>query len=97
VYALVRKRFRKFGRLGDYLTGLACMYAYLLAFGIPLAVFTREEMLRDPVGWLIMAVLGTVFGLAIGHSWFERSTIPRPRPPNKRMQLADASMLRNVR
>jgi hypothetical protein len=70
VYALVRKRFRKFGRVGDYLTGLACMYAYLLAFGIPLAVFTREKMLRDPVGWLIMAVLGTVFGLAIGHSWF---------------------------
>jgi hypothetical protein len=33
----------------------------------------------------------------LGTVGFERSTIPRPRPPNKRMQLADASMLRNVR
>src|ERR1051325_6352323 len=75
-YALVRARFRKWGRIGDYLTGLACMYAYLLAFGIPLAVFTREEMLRQPVGWLIMAIVGTVFGLVIGHSWF-RDESPR--------------------
>ena len=69
-YTLVRDRFRKFGRVGDYLTGLTCVYAYLLAFGIPLAVFTREEMFREPVGWIIMIIIGAVFGLIIGHSWF---------------------------
>ena len=69
-YVLVRDRFRKFGRVGDYLTGLTCVYAYLLAFGIPLAVFTREEMFREPVGWIIMVIIGAIFGLIIGHSWF---------------------------
>ena len=69
-YSLVRERFRRFGRAGDYLTGIVCAYAYLLAFGIPIAIFTREEILTDPVGWLIFVVIGTVFGLIIGHSWF---------------------------
>jgi transcriptional regulator with XRE-family HTH domain len=75
-YGLVRARFRRFGRLGDYLTGLVCAYAYLLAFGIPLALFTGEEMFRDPVGWVIMVILGAVFGVVIGHLWF-RETGPR--------------------
>jgi transcriptional regulator with XRE-family HTH domain len=69
-YGLVRDRFRSLGRAGDYLTGVACAYAYLLAFGIPLAVFTSEKMFRQPAGWIAMAVLGTVFGLIIGHTWF---------------------------
>ncbi|HVH11376.1 MAG TPA: hypothetical protein VM736_16390 [Gemmatimonadales bacterium] len=69
-YALVRERVRRLGRVGDYLTGLTCAYAYFLAFGIPLALFTREEMFRQPVGWVIWVFVATALGLVIGHSWF---------------------------
>ena len=69
-YYLVRDRFRRFGRMGDYLTGIACVYAYLLAFGIPLALFTDEEMFQSVAGWLVLLVVGAIFGLVIGRSWF---------------------------
>ena len=69
-FYLVRDRFRRFGRLGDYLTGIACTYAYLAAFGIPAALFTDEEMFRSGLGWAILLLLGAVFGVIIGHSWF---------------------------
>ena len=75
-YGFVRDKCRKFGRIGDYLTGIVCMYAYLIAFVIPLSLFTEEEMFRTTSGWVIMAIVGTVFGLLIGHTWFRETTTP---------------------
>jgi len=77
-YALVRSPLRRYGRLGDYLTGLACAYSYVLAFGLPIAWLTREPMLQRPEGWLILAAAATVFGLIIGHSWFREASPPSP-------------------
>lgn len=71
VYGVTRPRTLRFGRLGDYLTGLACSFAYLLAFAVPMALFTDEEMLRHVSGWVIFAVLGIVFGIVLGHSLFK--------------------------
>lgn len=73
VYALVHEPFRRFGRPGDYLTGLAVMYAYVLALGLPLGIFNLDPLFRTVGGWVVLAFLGTVFGLVIGHSWFRGS------------------------
>ncbi len=75
VYALVREPFRRFGRPGDYLTGLAVMYGYALALGLPLAIFNLDPMFRTVSGWVVLAFLGTVFGLVIGRSWFRGSAV----------------------
>jgi transcriptional regulator with XRE-family HTH domain len=72
VYAVVREPFRRFGRPGDYLTGLAVMYAYVLALGLPLAIFNLDPQFRTIGGWVVLAFLGTVFGLLIGR-WFHGS------------------------
>jgi len=70
-YTIVRPRVRQFGRPGDYLTGLACAYAFLLAFGLPLALFTDDRTLRDPFGWGMFFIIATIAGLFIGRSWFK--------------------------
>jgi len=74
-YTLIRAPSRRLGRAGDYVTGIVCAYAYLLAFGIPAALFTTEEMFRSAVGWIALLFVGTVLGLAIGHSWFRTSVL----------------------
>jgi hypothetical protein len=76
-YTLVRPRVRHLGRPGDYLTGLACAYAFLLAFGLPVALFTDDRTLQGPLGWGMFFVFATIVGLAIGRSWFKSdSTTP---------------------
>jgi hypothetical protein len=70
VYHLVRGPFRRFGRTGDYLTGIAIMYGYMLSILVPLSLWSDEAMLRTPLGWGIMLALSTFFGVVIGHSWF---------------------------
>jgi hypothetical protein len=69
-YTLVRPWSRRFGRPGDYLTGLACVYAYVLAIAIPEALFDHSASFRDPAAWIIVVILSTGFGLLIGRSWF---------------------------
>ena len=71
-YALVKKPAGHLGKAGPYVIGVVCMYAYLLALGVPLILFTNDDTFRTPTGWLIGAIIGTVFGLFIGHSWFRR-------------------------
>lgn len=77
-YHTVREPFRRFGRAGAYLTGVAVAAAYLLAFAIPELFLSDEPMLADPAGWLIGGVLAAVFGLMIGHWWFRDAFAPRP-------------------
>ena len=69
-YHLVRARLKRFGRAGNYLTGIAVAYAYLLAFALPAAFLGVEATLREPAGWVILAIMGAVFGLFMGHWWF---------------------------
>ena len=69
-YGLVRPRTRRFGRGGDYLTGIACVYAYMLAFLVPLALLGVEPLLYTRMGAGVFVLLGTVFGLVVGHFWF---------------------------
>lgn len=69
-YTAVRAPLRRFGRGGDYLTGIVCAYASLFAIALPAALFTKDDMFRTSFGWLLLLVVGTVFGLSIGHFWF---------------------------
>jgi len=69
-YTLVRGPTASLGRLAPYTRGLACAYAYLLAFGVPLALFGHEEMFPTGFGWLALAVVGTLMGILVGHMWF---------------------------
>ncbi len=69
-YGLVRPRTRRFGRGGDYLTGIACVYAYMLAFLVPLALLGVEPLLYTRMGAGVFVLLGTIFGLVVGHFWF---------------------------
>lgn len=69
-YSLVRKPFRALGRAGDYLTGIICMLAYLLAFAIPAAVLMQDPMFSDVTGWAILSFVAVLFGLIMGHTWF---------------------------
>ena len=80
-YSLVRNPTRRLGRLGDYVTGVACVHAYLAAFGIPAALFTKEEMFRSVLGWAILLIGGSVIGLIIGHTWFRTSVAPEATQP----------------
>jgi hypothetical protein len=73
-YALVREPSRRWGRLGDYATGLVCAYAFLLAFGIPAALSSAENTFRTPGAWAVLGAMGTLFGLVIGHHWFRSDT-----------------------
>lgn len=73
-YALVKKPAARLGKIGPYVIGLVCIYAYLLAFAIPLDLFTNDDTFRTPSGWVIGAIIGTLFGLLIGHSWFRQKT-----------------------
>jgi hypothetical protein len=71
VYALVRPRLLRYGRTGDYLTGIACVYGYLLA-AVPIGLFGSPSDWRDPVLWVVVASVGAGFGVLIGHMWFRR-------------------------
>jgi len=72
-YGAARERTKKLGAFGPYALGVICVYAYLLAFGIPLAVFGGEDVFRSASGWIAFTIAGTVFGLIIGRSWFRDS------------------------
>jgi len=70
-YSITRPRTRRFGRLGDYLTGLACSFAFLLAFVIPVNLFTNDNSFTGTTNLVISAVVALIFGLIIGHSGFK--------------------------
>jgi len=71
-YALAAPRLRRAGRAGPYLMGLVCMFAYLVALGIPGAIATGATgVLLDPAAWVAGLLMGGGFGLAIGHWMFK--------------------------
>lgn len=70
VYHLVRPRTRGWGRVGDYVTGVACVWGYAVALLLPAAFFSQDAAFRQPSMWIIMAGLGLLAGSLIGHFWF---------------------------
>lgn len=77
-YHAVRDPFRRFGPAGAYLTGIAVVGAYLLAFAIPERFISAEPVFADPAAWIVGGVLSVVFGLLIGHWWFRDAAPASP-------------------
>lgn len=74
IYSLARPVLRKLGRVGDYLTGIVCVFAYMGALAL-VAPYAFGERLVNGRGDLAMfAILSAFFGLFIGHSWFRERT-----------------------
>lgn len=67
-YTLTRARTAKLGRVGDYLTGIACMTCYLF----PLAFAFRDPGQSLAESAIVSAICAVFFGVIIGHSWFGR-------------------------
>jgi DNA-binding XRE family transcriptional regulator len=61
------KPLKRLGPIGHYLTGVACVLAYLLALAVPLALFTDDPAFREPALWIAFVVTGVFFGLYVGH------------------------------
>jgi hypothetical protein len=38
-----------------------------------MTLFSDDRSLAEPSGWIIFGVLGTFFGLVVGHSWFRET------------------------
>ena len=70
VYHRVRPRTRGWGRIGDYVTGVACVWGYAVALLLPLALFSRDPEFREPGMWISMAGVGLLAGSLVGHFWF---------------------------
>jgi hypothetical protein len=71
-YAIVRDPLRKIGRAGDYVTGILCVWAYLLASVIPMQLLTGRPAFATPEEAGAVAFGGAVVGAIIGHLWFRR-------------------------
>ena len=71
-YAIVRDPLRRIGRLGDYIAGIMCVWAYLLASVIPMELLTDRRAFETPDDAAAVAFGGAVVGAIIGHFWFRR-------------------------
>jgi hypothetical protein len=71
-YAIVRDPLRKIGRAGDYVAGILCVWAYLLASVIPMQLLTGRPAFPTPQDAAAVAFGGAVVGIIIGHLWFRR-------------------------
>lgn len=92
VHGVSRPRLRRLGRVGDYLSGIVVLYAYLgaLIAASPF-VFERSAIPEDAQGWWIWIAMATVLGLVAGHAWFggpeglDRLIEQRSQPQVQRM------------
>ena len=69
-YSLVRPVFRPLGRIGEYLTGIACVFAYMGALVIVAPLAFGERLITDTPSAVIFGVVTVFFGLILGHSLF---------------------------
>ncbi len=76
VYSLTRPALAKLGRTGDYLTGVLCVFSYVLALALITPYTFGERMIENESDWVVVALLSTFFGLIVGHVGFRRR---RPR------------------
>lgn len=73
-YTLTRPTLQRLGRLGDYLTGIVCVFAYMGALVLVAPVAFGEGIIEDRVGLISFVVVSTFFGLVVGHTWFRRAS-----------------------
>ncbi|HJU67771.1 MAG TPA: hypothetical protein VJ650_05930 [Gemmatimonadaceae bacterium] len=71
-YSIVRDPLRKIGRLGDYIAGILCVWAYLLVSVLPLQRLPELPEFARPDQAPALALGGAVVGAIIGHLWFRR-------------------------
>jgi hypothetical protein len=71
-YAIVRDPLQKIGRAGDYVAGILCVWAFLLAWVIPMPLLTGRPAFATPNEAATFAFGGAVLGAIIGHFWFRR-------------------------
>jgi hypothetical protein len=71
-YAIVRDPLRKLGRAGDYIAGILCVWAFLLASLIPSQLQTGRPAFDTPDQAAAVAVGSAIIGAIIGHLWFRR-------------------------
>ena len=69
-YAIVRDPLRKIGRAGDYVAGVLCVWANLLAWVIPMQLLSGRPAFPTPDYAAAVAIGGAVIGVFIGHVWF---------------------------
>lgn len=70
VYSAVRKPLRRLGRFGDYLTGIACIAAYLGSLILVAPIAFGEPIAEGGDSWIVWLIMSILFGLLIGHMWF---------------------------
>lgn len=75
-YTLVRPALRKLGRIGDYLTGIVCVGAYLSALMLVAPVAFGEPFLEGPEGLFALEITTLLFGLLVGHLWLGPASGP---------------------
>lgn len=69
-FTLVRPTLKTLGRLGDYLTGIVCVGAYMTSLTLVAPLAFGEPLVEGRVGWIAVGIASIFFGLVIGHSWF---------------------------
>lgn len=69
-YSLSRPALRRLGRLGDYLTGIVCVFAYMGALAAVAPLAFGERVIEDQPSLIAFAIASVFFGLVIGHTWF---------------------------
>lgn len=79
VITLVRPVFRQLGSLGDYLTGIVVVEAYLFAIFLVAPVAFGEPLLDNPGTWKLMAALAGCVGLAAAFAYRQSERPSRQR------------------
>jgi len=69
-FSAVRPVLEPLGRIGDYLTGIACVLAYMGPFGVVALLVAGSAAFASPVPWVIFGGCVVFFGLFLGHVWF---------------------------
>ncbi len=67
-YSLTRPLFRRLGRPGNYLTGIACAVAYMGGIAVLGPFVFGEPLLKDRADWIAFLAITVLFGLVVGHS-----------------------------
>jgi hypothetical protein len=74
-FSLTRPGFLRLGRIGDYLSGVVCVFAYVGALVLAAPYAFGDPIVTRASDWMTVGVVAVIFGLVIGHSWL------RQRPP----------------
>lgn len=74
VIPLVRPALRKMGAVGDYLTGVVVVEAYIIALCVLAPVAFKEPLVNGSSEWMFMLAGGAVFGIIGAYSYRRTDT-----------------------